>query len=107
MQNTKKAMELNLKGITIYRENATIAFCDLYNNYYGIYLKANNVSIKNCKVYGNSFAGSMPALMLLDTEKDTANTIRQVQGAILQSACFIAWNLMKAEGISPLRLPPE
>ncbi len=44
-------------GITIYRENATIAFCDLYNNYYGIYLKANNVSIKNCKVYGNSFAG--------------------------------------------------
>jgi len=47
----------NDAGVRIIGTNAGIFDCDIYDNYYGIYIHAMNATVDKCSIHGNSFTG--------------------------------------------------
>ncbi len=86
----------NDAGVNIIGNDAGIFDCDIYDNYYGIYIHATNTSVERSSIHGNSFTGVM-ADNMQHSEIKNCSIYKNNNGIVLS---YSTYNVIEKNDIS-------
>ncbi len=86
----------NDAGVNIIGNDASVFDCNIYDNYYGIYIHATNTSVERSSIHGNSFTGVM-ADNMQHSEIKNCSIYENNNGIVLS---YSAYNVIEKNDIS-------